>query len=326
MAKDADFAVKMILDAMSDALVRGDRIEIRGFGSFALNYRPPRVGRNPKSGETKSAYPPNGFPFQGGQGIARAGRQDRLRRNPAQCGRFGAVAEATAFLLRIHESIDLGHPAHHLSLSVCLAATNTEPVALHFIFGPGYSRAPLVIILCSFFAAGALLGCFPARPGVQASAAKSAGSNAIRQCRGAGPRRAAAGRMSDFFEYWQLCSSRCFGLGWAAARIDIRQVCARIAALPRSYFQGLNFPAERAADKAIDSFLEVAKIDPQTVELHFALGNLFGAGRDRTRHSHARESDRTGRPRRQLPLAGPSELGQDYLKAGLDRPRKFSTS
>ncbi len=51
VAKDADYAVKMILDAMTDALSRGDRIEIRGFGSFALNYRPPRVGRNPKSGE-----------------------------------------------------------------------------------------------------------------------------------------------------------------------------------------------------------------------------------------------------------------------------------
>jgi len=54
VAKDADLAVKMILDAMSDALVHGDRIEIRGFGSFALNYRPPRVGRNPKSGDKVS--------------------------------------------------------------------------------------------------------------------------------------------------------------------------------------------------------------------------------------------------------------------------------
>ncbi|MBK7901066.1 MAG: integration host factor subunit beta [Azonexus sp.] len=54
VTKDADFAVKMILDAMSEALVRGDRIEIRGFGSFALNYRPPRVGRNPKSGDKVS--------------------------------------------------------------------------------------------------------------------------------------------------------------------------------------------------------------------------------------------------------------------------------
>ena len=54
VAKDADFAVKMILDAMSEALAKGDRIEIRGFGSFALNYRPPRTGRNPKSGEKVS--------------------------------------------------------------------------------------------------------------------------------------------------------------------------------------------------------------------------------------------------------------------------------
>ncbi len=51
VAKDADLSVKMILDAMTEALTKGDRIEIRGFGSFSLNYRPPRTGRNPKSGE-----------------------------------------------------------------------------------------------------------------------------------------------------------------------------------------------------------------------------------------------------------------------------------
>ena len=42
-AKDADLAVKMILDTMSEVLTRGDRIEIRGFGSFALNYQPPHI-------------------------------------------------------------------------------------------------------------------------------------------------------------------------------------------------------------------------------------------------------------------------------------------
>ena len=51
LAKDADLAVKVILDAMAETLARGGRIEIRGFGSFALNYRPPRIGRNPKSGD-----------------------------------------------------------------------------------------------------------------------------------------------------------------------------------------------------------------------------------------------------------------------------------
>ena len=50
-AEDVDLAVKALLEMMGGALAQGDRIEIRGFGSFALNYRPPRVGRNPKSGE-----------------------------------------------------------------------------------------------------------------------------------------------------------------------------------------------------------------------------------------------------------------------------------
>ena len=51
VAKDAEYAVKTILDAMTLSLVKGKRIEIRGFGSFGLNYRPPRTGRNPKSGD-----------------------------------------------------------------------------------------------------------------------------------------------------------------------------------------------------------------------------------------------------------------------------------
>ena len=49
--RDSEFAVKTILDAMSDALGRAHRIEIRGFGSFSINRRPPRMGRNPRSGE-----------------------------------------------------------------------------------------------------------------------------------------------------------------------------------------------------------------------------------------------------------------------------------
>ncbi len=49
--QDADEAVKTVLDAMSSGMALGHRIEIRGFGSFSLSHRPPRVGRNPKSGE-----------------------------------------------------------------------------------------------------------------------------------------------------------------------------------------------------------------------------------------------------------------------------------
>lgn len=48
--KDIEIAVKTILECMSDALTQGKRIEIRGFGSFSLHYRPPRIGRNPKTG------------------------------------------------------------------------------------------------------------------------------------------------------------------------------------------------------------------------------------------------------------------------------------
>lgn len=49
--KDVEEAVRKILERMSGALASGDRIEIRGFGSFSLHYRPPRIGRNPKTGD-----------------------------------------------------------------------------------------------------------------------------------------------------------------------------------------------------------------------------------------------------------------------------------
>jgi integration host factor subunit beta len=51
VAADAELAVKTIIDAMVSSLVEGERIEIRGFGSFSLNFRPPRLGRNPKTGD-----------------------------------------------------------------------------------------------------------------------------------------------------------------------------------------------------------------------------------------------------------------------------------
>jgi integration host factor subunit beta len=72
VAADAELAVKTILDAMTSSLVEGERIEIRGFGSFSLNFRPPRVGRNPKTGEGPCRRQVRA-PLQGGQGIARSG-------------------------------------------------------------------------------------------------------------------------------------------------------------------------------------------------------------------------------------------------------------
>lgn len=70
--RDAEFAVKTLLDAMSDALVRGHRIELRGFGSFSINRRPPRMGRNPRSGE-QVAIPEKRVPhFKPGKALREA--------------------------------------------------------------------------------------------------------------------------------------------------------------------------------------------------------------------------------------------------------------
>jgi len=70
--RDAEFAVKAILEAMNDALARGHRIEIRGFGSFSVNYRSPRMGRNPRSGESV-AIPEKKVPhFKPGKALRQA--------------------------------------------------------------------------------------------------------------------------------------------------------------------------------------------------------------------------------------------------------------
>lgn len=125
--------------------------------------------------------------------------------------------------------------------------------------------------------------------------------------------------MNDFFDYWQLLLIPLFfGLGWAAARVDMRQVVHESSALPRSYFQGLNFLLNEQPDKAIDSFLEVANVDSQTVELHFALGNLFRR-RGETERAIRMHQNLIDRPDldESVRLHALSELGQDFLKAGL---------
>ncbi|HUG78134.1 MAG TPA: lipopolysaccharide assembly protein LapB [Burkholderiales bacterium] len=124
------------------------------------------------------------------------------------------------------------------------------------------------------------------------------------------------------FEYWWLLGFPLFfGLGWIAARIDIRQIVSESRALPRSYFKGLNFLLNEQPDKAIEAFIEVVKVDPETVELHFALGSLFRRRGEYDRairmHQNLLERADLGAEQKAIALA---ELGQDYLKAGiLDR-------
>jgi len=124
------------------------------------------------------------------------------------------------------------------------------------------------------------------------------------------------------FEYWWLLGFPLFfGIGWVAARVDIKHLVTESRALPRSYFRGLNFLLNEQPDKAIEAFIEVVKVDPETIELHFALGSLFRRRGEYDRairmHQHLLERADLGPEQRSAALF---ELGQDYLKAGiLDR-------
>jgi lipopolysaccharide biosynthesis regulator YciM len=124
------------------------------------------------------------------------------------------------------------------------------------------------------------------------------------------------------FQFWMLLIFPLFfGMGWLAARIDIKELLSESSVLPNSYFQGLNFLLNEQQDKAIEAFIEVVKVDPQTVELHFALGSLFRRRGevDRALRMHHNLVDRVDLDddKRQQAIF---ELAQDYLKAGiLDR-------
>jgi lipopolysaccharide biosynthesis regulator YciM len=124
------------------------------------------------------------------------------------------------------------------------------------------------------------------------------------------------------FEYWWLLGLPLFfGLGWLAARIDIRHLLRESRALPSSYFKGLNFLLQEQPDKAIEAFIEVVKVDPETIELHFALGSLFRrrGEYDRAIRMHQNLLERAGLAAEQK-LQALTELGEDYLRAGiLDR-------
>ncbi|MCZ2405868.1 MAG: integration host factor subunit beta [Burkholderiales bacterium] len=86
--RDAEYAVKTLLDAIGQALVQGHRIEVRGFGSFSINHRPPRMGRNPRSGQAV-AIPAKRVPhFKPGKALREAvdQRTAELENLPRQPG------------------------------------------------------------------------------------------------------------------------------------------------------------------------------------------------------------------------------------------------
>ena len=131
------------------------------------------------------------------------------------------------------------------------------------------------------------------------------------------------------FELWWLLPipALFFALGWIAARIDIKHLLRESRALPLSYFRGLNFLLNEQPDKAIESFIEVVKVDPQTVELHFALGSLFRRQGevDRAIRMHQNLLDRPDLVADRRVMAT-YELAQDFHRAGLlDRAESLFT-
>ena len=196
-----------------------------------------------------------------------------------------------------------------------LSLQNSEPVTLKFYHWWSWQAPLVFVVLVAFavgVAAGLLAGavalgaaeapveppaprarCRTSRPaphGASAGSARACG-DAVDFAHG-GPQDASAlspaslnpsapstrplpARM-DFELWWLLpIPAVFFALGWIAARIDIKHLLRESRALPLSYFRGLNFLLNEQPDKAIESFIEVVKVDPQTIELHFALGSLF---------------------------------------------------
>ncbi len=129
----------------------------------------------------------------------------------------------------------------------------------------------------------------------------------------------------EFEFWWLLAFPLFFGLGWLAARIDIKQLLTEYRSLPTSYFKGLNFLLNEQPDKAIEAFIEVVSADSETVELNFALGSLFRR-RGEVERAIRMHQNLLGRVDldKETKTKVLFELGQDYLKAGLlDRAEKI---
>jgi lipopolysaccharide biosynthesis regulator YciM len=109
-----------------------------------------------------------------------------------------------------------------------------------------------------------------------------------------------------------------FALGWMASRFDLRQLRIENRHAPKAYFRGLNFLLNEQQDQAIDAFIEAVQNDPDTSELHFALGNLFRRRGEYDRavrvHEHLMSRGDLTQPERNR---AQNAIALDYLKAGL---------
>ncbi len=123
----------------------------------------------------------------------------------------------------------------------------------------------------------------------------------------------------DFDVQWLLWGlPLAFALGWLGSRIDARQWRRELQGSPRAYYKGLNLLLNEQQDKAIDAFIEAVQQDPDTSDLHFALGNLFRrrGEYERAVRVHQHLLNRADLPKAERDRAQYA-LAQDFMKAGL---------
>jgi tetratricopeptide (TPR) repeat protein len=201
------------------------------------------------------------------------------------------------------------------------ALNNQQDATVHFFFGTS-GAAPMVLVVLAAFAAGWSSACWAWCPAGGAAAARRAQANRWRPPRPASdarPHRLPRCHPMEFDLSWMLLGlPLAFVLGWLASRFDLRQLRIENRQAPKAYFKGLNFLLNEQQDQAIDAFIEAVQNDPDTSELHFALGNLFRRRGEYERavrvHEHLLsrgDLSQADRHRAQHALA------LDYLKAGL---------
>jgi tetratricopeptide (TPR) repeat protein len=124
----------------------------------------------------------------------------------------------------------------------------------------------------------------------------------------------------DFDLTWLLLGpAHRLRLGWLASRLDLRQLRIENRQAPKAYFRGLNFLLNEQQDQAIDAFIEAVQNDPDTSELHFALGNLFRRRGEYERAVRVHEHLLSRGDLSAAPTAHRAQhaLALDFLKAGL---------
>ena len=335
-AKDVELAVKQILEIMSDALAQGQRIEIRGFGSFSLHFRPPRQGRNPKTGETVALagkYVPHFKP----------GKDLRERVNEPDEVDAPASRSAARFRSHLHGRVARGRGPGMLRrvaiglalagialLAMLFTSLNQQSFTVDVAFFKFEVTAGLALIV--IFAAGLLVGALAASRWVGALLAErgrlrqalrlaetrlGAAVNAADVSDAPLRRSTRPGSMHADSKFW-LTLVGTLAAGWALTSWRVYSRRKRRVRRRARYLEGVRFLLDDKPDRALEVFLSLAELDDETVDTHFALGSLYRRRGEVDRairvHQHIVDRSSLQASHREAAL---TELARDYLRAGL---------